>query len=146
VVTKQIRVMPEKVPRVTIDPAAVRAELDVINRALLLPLKNATENARRWLLATLGEALAPSDHAWDQETRARTLTALVRAPGRLRFGADLVEVEIDLPLPPQPHERLAEALVTLDGRLRFEDGRAMRVRLAPRPRGSVVRGEVAADE
>jgi hypothetical protein len=146
VVKGQIRAMPEKVARVTIDPEAVRAELDVSNRALLLPLKNATENARRWLLTTLGAALSPSDHGWDQETRARTLAALVRAPGRLRFGSDLVEVEIDLPLPPQPHERLAEALVTLDGRLRFEDGRAMRVRLAPRPRGSVTRGEVAADE
>ncbi len=146
VVKGQIRAMPEKVARVTIDPTAVRAELDVSNRALLLPLKNATENARRWLLATLGAALSPSDHAWDQETRARTLTALVRAPGRMRFGKDLVEVEIDLPLPPMPHARLAEALITLDGRLRFEDGRRLRARLAPRPLGSIVRGAAPPEE
>lgn len=146
VVAQQIRETPEKVPRMTLKPEAVRAELDVSNRALLLPLKNATENARRWLLAELGGRLAPSDHEWDQDTRARTLTALVRAPGRMRFGRDLVEVELDLQLPPMPHARIAEALCALDGRLRFEDGRALRVRLAPRPRGSVVRGEVSPEE
>lgn len=145
-VAGQIRETPEKVPRMTIKPEAVRAELDVSNRALLLPLKNATENARRWLLAELGGKLAPSDHEWDQDTRARTLAALVRAPGRMRFGKDLVEVELDLQLPPMPHARLAEALCALDGRLRFEDGRALRARLAPRPRGSVVRGEVSSEE
>lgn len=146
VVKKQLRETPEKVPRMTIKPEAVRAELDVSNRALLLPLKNATENARRWLLAELGGKLSPSDHEWDQDTRARTLTALVRAPGRLRFGKDLVEVELDLQLPPMPHARIAEALCALDGRLRFEDGRALHARLAPRPRGSVVRGEASPDE
>ena len=146
VVATQIRETPEKVPRMTLKPEAVRAELDVSNRALLLPLKNATENARRWLLAALGEKLAPSDHDWDQDTRARTLTALVRAPGRMRFGKDLVEVELDLPLPPMPHARIAEALRALDGRLCFEDGRALRARLAPRPRGSVVRGEATPEE
>jgi len=146
VVAQQIRETPEKVPRMTIKPEAVRAELDVSNRALLLPLKNATENARRWLLAELGGRLAPSDHEWDQDTRARTLTALVRAPGRMRFGKDLVEVELDLQLPPMPHARIAEALCALDGRLRFEDGRALRVRLAPRPRGSVVRGDASPAE
>ncbi len=125
VVATQIRETPEKVPRMTLKPEAVWAELDVSNRALLLPLKNTTENARRWLLAELGEKLAPSDHAWDQDTRARTLTALVRAPGRMRFGSDLVEVELDLPLPPTPHVRIAEALRALDGQLRFEDGRAL---------------------
>ena len=77
---------------------------------------------------------------------ARTLTALVRAPGRMRFGKDLVEVELDLQLPPMPHARIAEALCALDGRLRFEDGRALRARLAPRPRGSIVRGEVSSEE
>ena len=146
VVATQIREAPEKVPRMTLKPEAVRAELDVSNRALLLPLKSATENARRWLLAELGGKLAPSDHEWDQDTRARTLTALVRAPGRMRFGKDLVEVELDLPLPPMPHARIAEALRALDGRLRFEDGRALRARLAPRPRGSVVRGEATPEE
>nr|MBK7065884.1 hypothetical protein [Deltaproteobacteria bacterium] len=146
VVKRQIRETPEKVPRVTIQPEAVRAELDVSNRALLLPLKNATENARRWLLARLGGKLAPSDHEWDQETRARTLTALVQAPGRMRFGKETVEVEIELPLPPMPHARIAEALCALDGQLRFEDGRALHARLAPRPRGSVVRGAAPPEE
>ena len=46
VVARQIREAPEKVPRMTIKPEAVRAELDVSNRAPLLPLKNATENNR----------------------------------------------------------------------------------------------------
>ncbi len=146
VVRKQIRTTPVKVPRVSVEPDAVRAELDQRNRALLLPLKNATENARRWLLAELGAALAPSDHEWDQDTRARTLTALLRAPGRMRFQRDVVEVEIDLQLPPMPHARLAARLVALDGRMRFEDGRTLRVRMAPRPRGSDVRGTGAAAE
>lgn len=146
VVRKQIRTTPVKVPRVSVEPDAVRAELDQRNRALLLPLKNATENARRWLLAELGAALAPSDHEWDQDTRARTLTALLRAPGRMRFQRDVVEVEIDLQLPPMPHARLAARLVALDGRMRFEDGRTLRVRMAPRPRGSDVRGTGAAGE
>jgi hypothetical protein len=64
----------------------------------------------------------------------------------MRFARDLVEVELDLPLPPMPHARIAEALRALDGRLRFEDGRALRGRLDPRPRGSVVKGEATPED
>jgi hypothetical protein len=135
VLTQRLPTLPTKVARTTVDPEARRATLDVQSRQLLHPLKNALENARRWLLDHLDEALAPTDHAWDQQTRLRTLTALLRAPGTLRFLPGQVEVTLDFPLPPTPHRRLAAALVRLDDRaLRFSDGiRTVRFRLAPRP-------------
>ncbi|MDP3216374.1 MAG: hypothetical protein Q8S73_19860 [Deltaproteobacteria bacterium] len=43
VVRRQIRGTVENVPRITTEPGA---ELDASNRALLVPLKNAIENAR----------------------------------------------------------------------------------------------------
>jgi hypothetical protein len=123
------------VPRVTIEPDARRAQLKTRHRLLLQPLKFAADNARRWLLGTLGNALAPSDKLWDLETNARTLLALLRAPGTVRFDDEQVHVTIDLPLPPTPHARLAAALAALDSRaLLFADGRRrVRFRLAPRP-------------
>lgn len=124
-----------KVPRVTVDPDALRAELKTRRRRLLQPLKFVTDNARRWLLGTLGSALAPSDKPHDLETNARTLLALLRAPGTVRFDDAYVTVTIDLPLPPTPHARLATALAALDAHaLLFTDGcRQVRFRLAPRP-------------
>ena len=134
VAREELTKRPKRVPHVQLDPAAQRAELDVRNRQLLLPLKNATENARRWLLQALGEGLSPSAHEWDQDTRSRTLDALLKAPGVVRFRAQDVEVTIELPLAPTPHARLTAALVALDARtLRAPDGRALRIRLAPRP-------------
>jgi hypothetical protein len=133
-VEKQLSTTPTKVPRVTIEPDAERAQLRTRNRLLLQPLKLAADNARRWLLATLGHALAPSDKPYDLDATSRTLLALLRAPGTLRFEDELVAVTIDLPLPPTPHARLAAALTHLDSRgLRFTDGRRVRFRLAPRP-------------
>jgi hypothetical protein len=135
VLTQRLPKLPAKVVRTTVDPEAQRATLDVQSRQLLHPLKNALENARRWLLDQLDQALAPTDHAWDQQTRLRTLTALLRAPGTLRFLPGLVEVTIDFPLPPTPHRRLAAALCRLDDQaLRFSDGlRTVQFRLANRP-------------
>ena len=125
---------PARVERRALDPEAERAELTVRNRQLLMPLKNATENARRWLIAELDTALDPSDHPWDQDTRSRTLEALIQAPGRVVFGADKIVVTLDLPLPPMPHRRLAEALRGLDDKqLRSHDERRICFRLAPRP-------------
>ena len=129
------REAPAKVPRVTIEPEAKRTTLKTRHRLLLQPIKFAAENARRWLLETLGLALAPTDHLYDQEALARTLTALLRAPGSVRFSEDLVTVTLDFPLPPTAHERLAAGLENLDHRsLRFTDGtRRVAFRLAPRP-------------
>lgn len=142
VAREELAKRPKRVARVQLDPAAQRAELDVRNRQLLLPLKNATENARRWLLGALGEGLSPSAHAWDQATRSRTLDALLKAPGLVRFHPDAVAVTLELPLAPTPHARLTAALVALDDRkLRAPDGRALRVRLAPRP----TRDDIARD-
>jgi hypothetical protein len=134
-VAQQKAQTPAKVERQTIDPEARRTSLKVRNRQLLLPLKNALENSRRWLLTALGGALSPTDHAWDQDTRLRTLTALLRAPGTVSFGEDVVEVVLQFPLAPTAHQRLTDALVQLDTQaLRFVDGdRAVRFRLAPRP-------------
>lgn len=130
----ELKTQPKRVPRVQLDPGAQRAELDQRNRQLLLPLKNATENARRWLLSTLGEGLSPSAHDWDQDTRSRTLDALLKATGTVRFRAQEIEVTVELPLPPTPHARLTAALVALDAsQLRVSDGRSLRFRLAPRP-------------
>jgi len=131
-VREQIASLPEKVERRSVDPEAERAELDVRNRQLLLPLKDATENARRWLLSMLAEGLSPSAHEYDQDTRARTLESLLRSPGTVTFHP--MEVTIEMPLPPTPHQRLTAALLALDGRgLCFLDGRPLRFRLAPRP-------------
>lgn len=131
---KKLREIPEKVPRIGLDPTAQRAWLKTKNRALLAPLKNATENARRWLLDALGAALAPTDHEYDDSARTRTLLALLRAPGSVQFGHDQVMVTLKLNLPPTAHRRLTEALKALDTRmLRFTDGkRSVRFRLAPR--------------
>jgi len=132
---RELRASPPKVPRVTIDPDAQRAQLKTHHRLLLQPLKFATDNARRWLLGTLGNALAPSDKVYDLETNARTLLALLRAPGTVRFDDEQVTVTLELPLPPTPHQRLAAALAALDSRtLQFADGRRrVQFRLAPRP-------------
>ena len=126
---------PPKVPRVTIEPDAQRAQLKTRHRLLLQPLKFAADNTRRWLLGTLGNALAPSDMPYDLETNARTLLALLRAPGTVRFEHERVTVTLELPLPPTPHERLAAALQALDSRaLLFPDARRhVHFRLAPRP-------------
>ena len=141
-IARELRTAPAKVPRVTIEPDAQRAQLKTRHRLLLQPLKFAADNARRWLLGTLGTALAPSDKPYDLETTARTLLALIRAPGTVRFGDEQVTVTLALPLPPTPHARLAAALVTLDAHaLLFADGRRrVRFRLAPRPTRADVRG------
>ena len=99
-VSEQIASAPEHVPRHTVKAGAERAELDERNRQLLLPLKNATDNARRWRLARLSSGLSPTAHDYDQDTRARTLDALLKAPGEVRFTATQVEVTIDLQLAP----------------------------------------------
>lgn len=129
------RAEPAKVPRITLDPEAKRTTLKTRHRLLLQPIKFAAENARRWLLEALGLALAPTDHLYDQEARARTLHALLNAPGVVHFGEGLVTVTLDLPLPPTAHERLAAGLEKLTRRsLRFTDGtRRVAFRLAPRP-------------
>jgi transposase len=134
-VERQLRTAPAKVPRVTIEPDAERAQLKTRHRLLLQPLKFAADNARRWLLGTLGTALAPSDKPYDLEATARTLLALLHAPGVVRFEDDVVSVTLELPLPPTPHARLSAALVALDAhKLLFADGRRrVRFRLAPRP-------------
>jgi transposase len=134
-VESQLRTAPAKVPRVTIEPDAERAQLKTRHRLLLQPLKFAADNARRWLLGTLGIALAPSDKMYDLEATARTLLALLHAPGVVRFEDEVVSVTLELPLPPTPHARLSAALVALDAHtLLFADGRRrVRFRLAPRP-------------
>lgn len=134
-VESQLRTAPAKVPRVTIEPDAERAQLKTRHRLLLQPLKFAADNARRWLLGTLGTALAPSDKPYDLETTARTLLALLHAPGTVRFEDEEVTVTLELPLPPTPHARLSAALDALDPLvLLFADGRrSVRFRLAPRP-------------
>ena len=141
-VEAQLRATPAKVPRNMIEPEAQRAELKTQRRRLLQPLKFAADNARRWVLATLSTALAPSDNSYDQDAVARTLLALLHAPGTVRFADDLVTVTLELPLPPTPHARLAAALVALDTQgLRFTDGqRGIRFRLAPRPTRADVPG------
>lgn len=141
-VESALRKTPAQVPRVTIEPEAQRAQLKTRHRLLLQPLKFAADNARRWLLGTLGNALAPSDNPYDLDTTARTLLALLRAPGTVRFEDEHVTVTIELPLPPTPHARLAAALAALDSRdLLFTDGRRrVRFRLAPRPTRADIQG------
>lgn len=142
----QLDSMPVKVPTHSLDPEAERAWLRTRNRALLLPLKLAADNARRLLLGLLDAALSPSDAPCDESSRTRTLLALIRAPGTLRFTRDEVHVTLTLPLPPTPHARLAHALEALDSHdLRFTDGeRRLRVRLAPRPTRSTLPHKVGA--
>ena len=134
-VERELRRAPAKVPRVSVDPDAQRAALKTKNRLLLQPLKLAADNARRWLLGTLGASLAPSDHPDDQDALSRSLLALLQAPGAVCFEDDRVVVTIELPLPPTPHARLAASLEALDRQsLRFSDGeRRVQFRLAPRP-------------
>jgi hypothetical protein len=134
-VERELREVPAKVPRVSIEPDAERATLKTKNRLLLQPLKLAADNARRWLLGTLGSALAPSDHPDDQDALCRSLLALLQAPGSVRFEDDRVVVTLELPLPPAPHARLAAAIEALDRQsLRFSDERRrVQFRLAPRP-------------
>jgi transposase len=144
-IARELKAAPAKVPRVTVDPDAQRAQLRTRNRLLLQPLKLAADNARRWLLGTLGDALAPSDNPYDLDTTGRTLLALLRAPGTVQFADDRVTVTIDLPLPPTPHARLAAALADLDSRrLLFADGRLVRFRMAPRPTRADIPGREAA--
>jgi hypothetical protein len=140
VLAEQVRKTPAKVPRNTLEPEALRAWLKTRNRALLNPLKHATDNARRWLLAALGAALAPSDQPEDASAVTRTLLALVRTEGTVRFEHDQVVVTLDLPLPPTPYRRLADGLEALDAhRLRFTDGeRRVVFRLSPRPLRSML--------
>ncbi len=142
IVEAKLRDTPAKLPRVALEPAATRAWLETKNRALLLPLKLAADNARRWLLVTLSSALAPTDHDYDATAMPRTLMALLRAPGTVRFGRDQVVVTLDFPLPPAAHERIDDALRSLDAQdLTFPDKRGLDLppsrqvvfRLEPRP-------------
>jgi hypothetical protein len=146
---KKLAQLPKRVERRELDREAQRATLKSTGRALLAPLKNTADNARRWLLATLGAALAPSAQEHDEHTSPRTLLALLRAPGTVRLEANCAEGTLTLPLPPQPRRRLADALVALDALgLRFADGaRTVRFRLAPRPTREAleVRNRVADD-
>jgi hypothetical protein len=141
-ITHELRSTPAKVPRVSVEPEAQRATLKTKNRLLLHPLKLASENARRWLVGVLGSALAPTDGPDDQDAVCRSLLALLRAPGWVRFEDDRVLVTLELPLPPKPHARLAAALEGLDHHgLLFPDGRRrVQFRLAPRPRRSSIPG------
>lgn len=124
---------PPKIARMLLDPDAQRAVLRTRNRLLLQPLKYATDTARRWLLEALGDALAPSDHADDRDAIARTLLALLKAPGTVRFEADSVHVTLVMPLPPAPHARIDAALRAPQmRRLHTLDGRRLRFELAPR--------------
>jgi hypothetical protein len=135
VAENELKRSPTSVPRIAVEPNAEKAKLDTANRRLLQPLKLATEGARRWLMATLHDGLVPTDKPYDADTTARTLAALVRAPGTVRFEDDNVQVTLDLPLPREAHSRLDAALRAIaDRHLRFSDGkRRLVVRLAPRP-------------
>ena len=140
-IKRELRAAPATVPRVTVEPEAQRATLRTRNRLLLQPLKLVTDNARRWLLGALGTALAPSDNPYDMTATARSLLALIRAPGNVRFDDDAVTVTLELPLPPTPHARLGSALAALDSHaLKLADGRRVRFRLAPRPTRADVPG------
>lgn len=130
----QLRNTRTKVPRNVLEPTALRAWLKTRNRTLLSPLKHAADNARRWLLAALGTALASSAAPYDASAMPRTLLALMQTGGTVEFSRDRVVVTLELPLPPTPHQRLAEGLESLDShQLLFSDGqRPVLFRLAPR--------------
>ena len=96
----------------------------------------------------MGAALAPTDRDYDADACSRTLLALLRAPGTLRFEDDRVYVTIDLQLPPTAHDRLARALEALDARaLKFTDGlRDVTCRLADRPNREKLREFMSSEE
>ena len=100
---RTLRAAPAKVPRVTIEPDAKRAQLKTRHRMLLQPLKFATDNARRWPLGTLGNALAPSDKPLRSRDVRADVARAAPAPGTVRFDDEQVTVTIELPLPPTPH-------------------------------------------
>lgn len=139
---KQLKDIPARVERRAIDPAATRAFLQTRRRELIVPLKYAVDNAIRDLIHHLGPALSTSDSPHDATTRARTLVALLNAPGTLRFDDDHVHVTLEMPLPPTSHRRLAAALVDLDrAGLRFTDGkRRVSFRLAERTTSDMIPG------
>lgn len=132
---KSLTTTPAKVSRITLDQLSQRATLDTTNRMMLQPLKLATENARRWLLATLHDGLTPTDAVYDADSAARTLDAILRAPGTVQFHDDRVCLTIDLPLPPTAHARLDSALRAITNpHFRFTDhARPLTLRLAQRP-------------
>ena len=129
-----LKTTPARVPRMAVYPTAEKATLDTTNRMLLQPMKLATDNARRWLLAALHDGLVPTDATYDADTTARTLAALLHSPGTVRFDDEVVHVTIDLPLPPTAHMRLDNALRTIGNRhFCFTDGRRrLAVKLATR--------------
>ncbi len=136
-IADKLRGTPAKLPRFELEPEARRAWLRTKNRSLLLPLKLAADNARRWLLVTLGAALAPTDNTYDATAMPRTLMALMRAPGTVCFHQERVVVTLELSLPPTAHARLDEALRSLDEqRLIFPDKRGLE---RPTPRHVVFR-------
>ena len=131
---KQIRDVPARVERCAVEPDAQRAWLCTTKRDLVVPMRYLVDNAVRDLVDRLGDALSSTDREHDASTRARTLMALLQAPGTLRFEKRHVVVTIELPLPPAPHARIAQALEAMDElQPRFTDGvRTVRFRLAPR--------------
>ena len=131
----ELREQPSKLPKLALDPDARRAWLKTRNRGLLQALKYAADNSRRWLLHELGRALAPTDHDYDATTLPRTLDALLKSPGHVRFDSDRLVVTFDIQLPPTAHARLDDALSALSGlRMPFHgDERLLNFRLAPRP-------------
>ena len=130
VLTKKLDGLEAKVPRVELEPDAERAWLKTANRELLGPLKLTLDNARRWLRKQLGLALCPTDNDYDRSADTRTLMSLLRAPGKVRFSDDVVEVILQLPLPPTAHERLANALNELNRRELLFTDRVRRIRFA----------------
>jgi len=133
--TLELREQPSKLPRIALDPDARRAWLKTRNRGLLQGLKYAADNSRRWLLLQLGRALAPTDHDYDATALPRTLEALLKSPGHVRFESESMTVTFDIQLPPTAHARLDKALRALSG-LRMPlrgDHRVLNFRLAPRP-------------
>ena len=131
----ELREQPSKLPRIALDPDARRAWLKTRNRGLLQALKYAADNSRRWLLLRLGRSLAPTDHDYDATALPRTLDALLKSPGHVRFEPQRLVVTFDIQFPPTAHARLDEALRALSG-LRMplhDDHRVLSFRLAPRP-------------
>ncbi len=81
--------------------------------------------------------MAPTDNAYDATAMPRTLTALLRAQGTVRFDRERVIVTLELPLPPTAHARLDQALRSLDEQeLAFPDKRSYG---SPGPRHVVFR-------